>query len=212
MNGITRFAQRTLGGLAATLCLVAVAACDGNDSKATPRPASEPPTGWRTFGDAKLRFSIAYPSGWIVDAHYVYPERLNGTELHGVSFTVPERFGAGTNLAADTHLAVESMPGAAHCDASLFLDSPQDELTENDGGHSWSVATGGDAGAGNFYEETVYALTDSAPCLAVRYFIHYTNVANYEPGTIKEFDRRALVTMFDRIRSTLDLPGGPAPG
>jgi hypothetical protein len=115
---------------------------------------------------------------------------------------------AHTNLAADTRLSVESMPGVKVCEARRFVDTPENELTENDGGHTWSVADAGDAGAGNFYDETVYALVGSSPCLAIRYFIHSTNIANYDPGAVKQFDRRALVTMFGRIRSTLAL--GPA--
>ena len=119
MNDLIRFAPK---GLAAAICLLAAAACDGDSSKATPRPGSEPPTGWRTYGNTKLRYSIAYPSGWTVDASYVYPERLNGKDLTGVSFTIPDRIRAGTNLAPDTRLSVESIPDAKQCEAGLFLD------------------------------------------------------------------------------------------
>ncbi len=169
--------------------------------------------GWRSYGDARIKFSIAYPEAWKVDPDYVYPMRIEGRELRGVSFSVPESFRARTNLASDTRLSVESLKGVRTCEAKRFVDTPQNELTENDGGHVWSVANGGDAGAGNFYDETVYALEGSSPCLAIRYFIHSTNIANYDPGAVKQFDRGALVTMFGRIRSTLALlpeKGSPA--
>ena len=194
---------RTALCLAAVSWLLPLAACDGSSAQDTPRPAAQPPSGWRTYGDAPLRFSIAYPARWHADRSYAYWMRIDGRELRGVAFTIPPDFEVRTNLARDTRLTVESAPGAPSCSARLFLDSPQNELQETDGGHSWSVATGGDAGAGNFYDETVYALTDSSPCIAIRYFIHSTNVANYDPGTVRQFDRAALVTMFDRIRSTL---------
>jgi len=43
----------------------------------------------------------------------------------------------------------------------------------------------------------------------VRYFIHSTNIGNYDPGTIKAFDQAALVARFDAIRKTLRLtPAG----
>lgn len=194
--------QVSTRGLAIGMCLIAACSCGRDAPRQTPLPASEPPSGWRIYGDVRLRFSIAYPEGWGVDRQYVYPIRIGGSELHGVAFSVPEWFRAKTNLARDTRISVEGLPNAANCDARLFLDSPQSELTENDGGYTWSIATGGDAGAGNFYDETVYALVGSHPCVAIRYFIHSTNIANYDPGTVKEFDRTALVTMFDRIRGT----------
>lgn len=206
----TRSAARidfTLGALLG-VCLFVLASCGGDNSQATPRPGTQPPPGWRSFGDARLGFSIAYPSDWQADPRYVYPMRIDGRELHGVSFTVPESFRARTNLASDSRLSVESAAGAQSCDARLFIDSPQNEHTENDGGHSWSVADGGDAGAGNFYDETVYALEGSSPCLAIRYFIHSTNIANYDPGAVRQFDRTALVTTFHRIRNTLAIESG----
>ena len=187
------------------VCLFALASCGGDSSHAMPKPGAQPPAGWRTFGDARTGFSIAYPEGWTVDPSYVYPMRIEGRELHGVSFTVPESMRAHTNLATDTRLSVESLAGVSVCDARRFVDAPVNELTENDGGHTWSVASAGDAGAGNFYDETVYALVGSSPCLAIRYFIHSTNIANYDPGVVKQFDREALITMFGRIRSTLTL-------
>jgi len=193
------------------VCLFALASCGGDSSHATAKPGAQPPMGWRTFGDARIGFSIAYPEGWQADATYVYPMRIEGRELHGVSFSVPEALRAHTNLATDTRLSVESVTGAKVCDARNFVDSPENELTENDGGHTWSVASTGDAGAGNFYDETVYALAGSSPCLAIRYFVHSTNIANYDPGAVRQFDRRALITMFGRIRSTLTLTPDKSP-
>ncbi|MEP2120256.1 hypothetical protein, partial [Bauldia litoralis] len=70
-------------------------------------------------------------------------------------------------------------------------------------GTDYSVASLSDAGAGNLYDETVYALVGTSPCLAVRTFIHSTNLANYDPGTITAFDEGALTAQFDAIRKTL---------
>ena len=61
------------------------------------------------------------------------------------------------------------------------------------------------AGAGNFYEEEVWAIPDTNPCIAIRYFIHSTNIYNYTPGAVKEFDRQKLINQFDEIRRSLIL-------
>lgn len=110
----------------------------------------------------------------------------------------------GTNLSSDlTNVSVESRTARGTCDARRFIPDPGDMHDVHAGGRLWSVATQQDAGAGNFYDITVFALKNSNPCLAVRYFIHSTNVGNYDPGTVREFDRTALMRAFDKIRATL---------
>ena len=110
----------------------------------------------------------------------------------------------GTNLASDTRLSVESLPDAADCTADIFLPEGADRpttVTEN--GTDYSRASLTDAGAGNLYEDKVFALAGTSPCLAVRYFIHSTNIENYDPGTVTAFDEAALLAQFDGIRQTL---------
>jgi hypothetical protein len=205
-------AMTRIGGIlraAAIASVFAVTACDGNSSNNTPKAASQPPSGWRTYGDARLGFSIAYPEGWSVDTGHVYPTPVHDNRLAGVAFIVPQSLSAHTNLSSDSYVAVESADGVSSCEASDFLDQPMTQRNEMKGATRWSIATLGDAGAGNFYDETVYALEGSRPCLAIRYFIHSTNVANYPEGTVKQFDHALLVDMFDRIRSTFALsPSG----
>ena len=72
-----------------------------------------------------------------------------------------------------------------------------------EGDVDYSVAGLDDAGAGNFFEEHVYALIGTSPCLAVRYFIHSANIANFDPGTVRAFDKPALLRQFDKIRKSL---------
>ena len=184
---------------------LALAACDGDSSNDTPRPAQQPPTGWRIYGDTRLGFSIAYPADWRIDRAHVYPISIDDTRIAGVAFMIPPELALHTNLSTGSYLSIESSPSAPTCKASAFLSTTDTERDENRGSLRWSIGTSGDAGAGNFYDETVYALKDSRPCLALRYFIHSTNVANYSPGTVKQFDKAGLVRLFDRIRSTFAL-------
>ena len=75
--------------------------------------------------------------------------------------------------------------------------------TITDNGTIYSVASSTGAGAGNRYEETVYALPGTNPCVAVRYFIHYGVIENYPAGTVQAFNQPALLATFDAIRRTL---------
>lgn len=162
-----------------------------------------PLSGMILYHDAKMHFAIAYPPHWTVNPNYTDETMGPGKEIHGVAFTVSPARTKGTNLASDTSLDVLTLPGA--CDASHFVDSPQDVKSVTMAGRTYSTATASDAGAGNRYEETIYALSGTSPCLAVRYFIHYNVIENYPAGTVKAFDRDALMKTFGRMRRSLAL-------
>jgi hypothetical protein len=83
--------------------------------------------------------------------------------------------------------------------AALFLDTIQSTSTATEGDVAYEVARGGGAGAGNLYDETIWMIPGYT-CTAVRYLVHSTNIGNYEPGAVREFDRPALIDLFDQIR------------
>jgi hypothetical protein len=163
------------------------------------------PAGWTRYKSAG--FSIATPPGWKTNSAYDYSELGPGQDIHGVSFTIPAALAKGTNLSSGSYISVETLPGSKTCAASAFIDSPTAEPSVSENGVTYSVATGSQGAAGNFYEETVYAANGTSPCIAVRYFIHSTNIGNYDPGTIKAFDKPALIARLDAIRRTLVLNG-----
>ncbi|TSC68430.1 MAG: Protein of unknown function DUF2091, periplasmic [Parcubacteria group bacterium Gr01-1014_56] len=153
---------------------------------------------------SELALTIRFPQNYTVDQAYKYEGLGPGKLIKGVKMTVPAAATAGTNLSKDTYISVEILPKATTCSASLFLDTKK-TITFSDNGIDYSVATGTDAGAGNIYDEAVFAIPDSSSCTAVRYFIHSTNVGNYPAGTVKEFDKAGVIAEFDNIRRSLVL-------
>lgn len=152
------------------------------------------------------RFSVHYPQNWFADTSYQYD--LLGPEepaIPGVKFHVPIALIAGTNLTTDTGISVEQMAGMPACRAEPFLISPQSVADETVDGTNYSVASSFDAAAGNRYEETVYALKGTNPCIAVRYFVHYSELGNFDPDKIMAFDHAGLIKQFDTIRRSLTL-------
>lgn len=147
--------------------------------------------------------SIRYPLGFIADASYRYTELGPGKDIYGVKFTIPESLATGTNLSDDSYISIESIPNQSACSAKAFLDSNAAAESVSDNGTEYSFASTTGAAAGNRYEETVYALPGTNPCIAVRYLVHYGVFENYEPGTVKRFDREALMNTFDAIRRSL---------
>lgn len=140
-------------------------------------------------------FRTAFSPGWTVDPHFT---RDTSPPIHGVSFTVPASMVTGTNLGSDTRLSVEHVSGP--CSASRFLDNAEDQHNVTDDRRIYSVATAGDAGAGNRYEDTVYAFADGDVCYGLHEFIHYAAIENFDPGAVKPFDRAAIDQAFATLR------------
>ncbi len=151
-----------------------------------------------------LGFSIKYPKSYSIDESFMY-QGLGADGIPGVKVSVPASLTDGTNLSSDSGVSVEYIPNAQNCSASLFLYDKPKAITMTDGGITYSVASTSGAGAGNLYEEQVYALAGANPCIAVRYMIHTTQLANYPAGTRVAYDRATLLAQFDAIRHSLTL-------
>lgn len=157
----------------------------------------------RVYTNNGAGFSIRLPERYIVDEFYHY-QLAPGKVIPGIKFNIATDTASGTNLGPDTYISVEQIPAVATCSADLFLDQASTRIITN-GSTRYSVASSTGAGAGNRYEETVYALIGSSPCTAVRYFIHYGVIENYPTGTVRAFDKTALLAEFDAIRKSLTL-------
>ncbi len=176
------------------------------DSVIIPAPTAQTPVaanpGDNMYTSKTLGFSAQLPQGYTVDESYAYvvnPER----SIDGVKFTIPATVAKGTNLSTDSYVSVEKVPGTKSCTADYFLDGKNTASSTVAHGVTYSVAKSSGAGAGNRYDETVYVLPRNDKCIAVRYFVHYTVVQNYDPGTVQEFNSAALMNQFDSIRDSV---------
>jgi hypothetical protein len=159
---------------------------------------------WHHYTDATLGYRIAYPAGWTIDTGYAFSGLGPGKEIKGVAFTIPASMTTGTNLAGDTKLSVESLPGSG-CTPAQFVDPANDVRTLHANGRTYVAATSEDAGAGNRYETAIFVIQGTSPCIAVRYFVHSAAIGNFDPGAVQAFDHAKLIAAFDRIRATLRL-------
>ena len=156
--------------------------------------------GWNTFASSTLGVSARYPQGYTAKP-YTYD--IGQKKSYGVKFTIPTVQTDGSNLSADTGISIETLP-LSSCSAAAFLPKilNRKELLITDKGVDYVMATSTDAAAGNRYEEFVYALRGSNPCIAIRYFIHFGNIQNYD-SEMREFDLDELLQEFDQIRQSL---------
>ncbi len=158
----------------------------------------------QVYHDGSTAFNVRYPADFTADPTYVYQELGPTKDIHGVKFTIPVSVASGTNLSNDSYISVEYIPQttSSTCSAKNFLEGAvATNVTDNSTDYSFASSTG--AGAGNRYEETVYALPYTKPCIAVRYFIHYGVLENYPIGMVSQFDKPALLSQFDAIRRSL---------
>lgn len=162
-----------------------------------------------TYASSTLGVSVRYPTGFTVDERYVYQFSETKAITGGVKFTIPAAFATGTNLSPDTYISLERLPRANNCTGDIYVRDNVRAQDVTEGAVQYSLASTTGAAAGNRYEEWAYAINGSEPCTAVRYYIHYTALENYPEGTVREFDRAALLRQFDEIRRSLTLTQTP---
>lgn len=154
--------------------------------------------------------------------------------ISGVSLTYPDTFAPAisvygnykTNPELTLHLIdSKSYEKTNLSEAYLFISSTSDsqvvatctEPNQSGGGpeqilgdevingFTFVHSTSDGAGAGNYYQQEIYRMVNKNVCHEVIYFIHSTNVGNYTPGTVTEFDRDALTQKFYDIFSTFTI-------
>lgn len=156
-----------------------------------------------SYLDPTYNFTIKYPKDYSQDKKYQYTNLGPGKSINGIKFTIPKIYTNGNNLSSDSYFSVENILNSKSCSASLFLDNViSQNISVN--GSDYSFASSTSAGAGNRYEEHIYAFPKNNVCFAVRYFIHYSVIENYPAGIIVEFNKDNLLKEFDAIRDSLN--------
>ena len=163
----------------------------------------------KTYSSFDWGFSVKYPSDFSVNDSYMYAGLGHERQIRGVSFTIPPDKIEGTNLSPDTRFSVEVMPNVPNCSARLFMASASKVRAYAEDGVGYSEIVRMNRGAGSTYEEHVYALLQSSPCVAIRYYIHSTNITSYTPENIQPFDREDLLAVFDAMKKSVSVREQP---
>lgn len=95
---------------------------------------------------------------------------------------------------------------AAACTEPIILDVAETVTgTVMINGVSFTETESSGVGAGNVYEQRHYRALQDGTCFEFTFFIHYGNIGNYDPATVTEFDRGALIQRFEEVFSTFTL-------
>lgn len=154
-------------------------------------------------------FTMRYPDGYSLNKHYENDGSKPGKQgVRGIKVSVRPPLIEGTNLRPDSGVSVEQIPGSNQCNAGMFFngESSERELRsrQRDNDILYSVIERKDKRMNSTHEEKVWAIPNSYPCTAIRYFIYYRNYDMIGPeNRIREFNRKLILRVFDKIRHSV---------
>lgn len=153
-----------------------------------------------------LGFTIDYPSSASI-ATNGFEGYLNVTQTPLAGFVLPPSLFEGTNLGeAGVYIGASTDPAIVAVCTKPSLDA--NESSAGDmvvDGASFSVTTSTGVGAGNIYETTSYRTVHNGACIEIVELLHSSNIANYTPGTVEQFDHQKFSGFLDGIVQTFAL-------
>ena len=157
-----------------------------------------------TYASSTMKFSVSYPPKFTLEEPYAYTRVSPTKPISGVKFRVPASFTQGTDLASDSGVSIEQLPRANACAGDIYLKANVKAAPFADGTINYSVATSTEALGSDTFEEAIFAVTGSSPCIAVRYFLHTTAATGTATST-RAYDRAGLLAAFETIRRSLSV-------
>jgi photosystem II stability/assembly factor-like uncharacterized protein len=157
----------------------------------TPVPPTAPPTSdWLVYVNTTHGFGFKYPP----------QSQVADQQDNFVRINLPIQ--PGTNL-REKYLEAVVTENAGICQSPFAASSmlaTSETVTIN--GTSYLKQTGGDAGAGNFYDWVAYSTSRNSSCVSMGFLLHSLNAGNFDPP-VPVFDRTAESAVFEQIMQTL---------
>ncbi|MEW6239278.1 MAG: NBR1-Ig-like domain-containing protein [Chloroflexota bacterium] len=184
---------------------------------ATPSPTFTP-TPTATATTTPIPTPTAFTGDWLgyTNSYYgftlMYPPRLEDLPSQDPNYArIDLPFRGGTNL-AEKYLEIIVAENLSVCQSPLASQSileTSETVTIN--GIPFLKQTGGDAGAGNFYDWVAYSTLKDNVCVSLDFVLHSLNPGNFAtPPPV--FDEAAESAVFGAIVSTFAwLPPTPTP-
>lgn len=164
---------------------------------APPSVTPIPPTdNWLTYSNAAYGFEFKYPP----------QSQIASQQNNFARIQLP--IVPGTNL-SEKYLEAVVTENAGVCQSPFATSSIlATSETVNINGISFLKQTGGDAGAGNFYDWVAYSTLRNANCVSMGFVLHSLNPGNFDPPR-PVFDRAAESAVFAQMMSTFTWLAAP---
>ena len=155
------------------------------------------------FSDPRYLVSLSY-SDEFAPTDIQIPVNLKGTPLLTLSFINSAFYSPRTNLSeAYLLLAATADPGiVSTCTqpSTQVAETVTGQVTINN--HAFTRSEFSGAAAGNRYVQVTYRTVWADKCIEMVFLIHSTNIGNYPPGTVVEFNLTALQSKFEAVLDT----------
>ncbi len=155
------------------------------------------------YKDMQFGFQLARPTSSTVDTQG-FEAYLPLTQAPVVAITLPKELFKGTNLGeAGVYIGASSSPAITSKWNLPSAESGEVAAgTVEVNGISFAVFASKEAAAGNIYEERVYRALHGDTCFEIVELLHSTNIGNYDPGTVVEFDKARFQGYLEAIVQT----------
>ncbi len=175
--------------------------------------------------DFTLRVAINPPTK--AEQFFQYNNPVTGLALTYSDQFAPARFPSSANNKITSELVLQFIDTSSYLNTNLsevyflFGSSSDPQIvatctTPNPNGGAPEEANGSEfingynfvrtqavgAGAGNIYEQQIYRTAFKNVCYEAIYFIHYSNIGNYAPGTVTEYDANTLMKKLGEVLSS----------
>jgi hypothetical protein len=143
-----------------------------------------------------------YDNEWAFPFTLCYPPDASLIPLSPSSARIDLPIEPDTNL-AEKWLEIVVTEGQAECRGPMGSLEPPETVTIMGPYNALDFLreSGGDAGAGNFWNWVSYSTAWGDTCVSLTFTLHSTNPLNYDPP-ITEFDEAAETAVFDMIMAT----------
>jgi hypothetical protein len=162
---------------------------------------------WKTYANERCGFEMKFPPDFAIET---------GTPLAVIKgavlrlLLVNRTYYNGTNLVeafVSIGVAPEKTCSSAWPNDGLPNSSERGSLAEKRdiAGVTFFRDSSWEGAAGHQYGLISYSALYGGSCYRLALFIHCINIHVFDPGTVSEFDRTAILKLFDQVISTFQL-------
>ena len=147
-------------------------------------------------------FSFAYPPEDLANNNFQYQFVTNNTL---VRIDLPAKYYSGTNLSEAAFIVGASQQPSVVASCTVPILGEEKLGLRTISGSDFTAFYSLEPAAGNRYEAISYRTIKNNICYEVIEFLHWSEISNYSPGTVKEFNHDLIIMQLDKILSTLKL-------